>query len=66
MRETRYGAEDPGVLSANLTLGGALNEAGNFDGAEPPLRRVLEAYERRLGRDHPETMECVGSSERCC
>jgi hypothetical protein len=37
-------------------LGGLLESTGDYAGAEPLYRRVLEARERVLGPEHPDTL----------
>ena len=34
---------------------------GDYDGAEPLHRRALEARERVLGREHPDTLQSVNN-----
>ena len=42
-------------------LAGLLESKGDYDGAEPLYRRALEARERVLGREHPDTLASVNN-----
>ena len=53
-------ASNPNAHSVN-NLASLLDEKGDYDAAEPLYRRALEARERVLGREHPETLTSVNN-----
>ncbi len=57
-REEKLGA-DPDKLTAMSNMGILLYNKGDYEGAEPLLRQVLETRETILGPDNPDTIESV-------
>ena len=56
-REKTFGPEADITISGAITLANALNRAGDLEGAETLHRRALAWREKKLGPDHPETIE---------
>ena len=54
--ERTLGKEHPNTLTSLNNLAGLLNAKGDYAGAEPLYRRVLEARERTQGKEHPDTL----------
>jgi Flp pilus assembly protein TadD len=59
--ERTLGSEHPDTLSSLNNLAILLKYKGDLAGAEPLLRRVIEARERTLGPEHPDTLRSLNN-----
>ena len=61
MRERTLGKDHPDTLMSMNNLANLLKAKGDHAGAEPLLRRAVEAMERTLGKEHPDTLGSVNN-----
>ena len=67
LRAREAAAQSPGLkIDAKARLGDALRKRGYFPESKILLTEVLEARERTLGAEHPNTLVSVNNLAICC
>lgn len=60
LRQGKLGNDDPRTIDALSDLAVAISTTGDFAGSEAMQREALARSEKRLGRHHGDTLNCMG------